>query len=94
MPTLHPIERCHRWSRKNRCDNLSHRISRTVLGAARMLTQDGAPAPDELRRRVTSPNGTTHAAIQAFEAGGLRALVVGAVHAARVRGAELSAANE
>jgi len=64
----------------------------TVLGAARMLTESDV-APDELRRRVTSPNGTTHAAIEAFEAGGFRTLVAAAIHAARVRGAELSAAN-
>ena len=65
----------------------------TVLGAARMLTEADVDAT-ELRRRVTSPNGTTQAAIEAFEAGGLRALVADAIHAARVRGAELSAANE
>ena len=65
----------------------------TVLGAARMLTESDVDAT-ELRRRVTSPNGTTQAAIEAFEAGGLRALVADAIHAARVRGAELSAANE
>ena len=65
----------------------------TVLGAARMLTESDVDAA-ELRRRVTSPNGTTQAAIEAFEAGGLRTLVADAIHAARVRGAELSAANE
>ena len=65
----------------------------TVLGAARMLTESGVEAA-ELRRRVTSPNGTTQAAIEAFEAGGLRTLVAVAIHAARVRGAELSAAND
>jgi pyrroline-5-carboxylate reductase len=65
----------------------------TVLGAARMLTESSVDAA-ELRRRVTSPNGTTQAAIEAFEAGGLRELVADAIHAARVRGAELSAANE
>ena len=65
----------------------------TVLGAARMLTESDVDAA-ELRRRVTSPNGTTQAAIEAFEAGGLRALVADAIHAARVRGAELSTANE
>ena len=64
----------------------------TVLGAARMLTESDL-TPDELRRRVTSPNGTTHAAIETFEAGGFRILVAAAIHAARVRGAELSAAN-
>lgn len=65
----------------------------TVLGAARMLTESNVDAA-ELRRRVTSPNGTTQAAIEAFEAGGLRELVNAAIHAARVRGAELSAAND
>ena len=65
----------------------------TVLGAARMLTESGVDAA-ELRRRVTSPNGTTQAAIEHFEAGGFRTLVAGAIHAARVRGAELSAAND
>jgi pyrroline-5-carboxylate reductase len=65
----------------------------TVLGAARMLTESDVDAA-ELRRRVTSPNGTTQAAIEAFEAGGFRELVAAAIHAARVRGAELSAAND
>jgi pyrroline-5-carboxylate reductase len=65
----------------------------TILGAARMLTEGNEPA-DELRRRVTSPGGTTHAAVEAFEAGGLRELVARAVHAARVRGAELAAEND
>ena len=65
----------------------------TVLGAARMLTESDVDAA-ELRRRVTSPNGTTQAAIEAFEAGGLRALVASAIHAARTRGQALSAAND
>ena len=65
----------------------------TVLGAARMLTESDVEAA-ELRRRVTSPNGTTQAALETFEAGGFRALVAAAIHAARVRGAELSAAND
>ena len=65
----------------------------TVLGAARMLTESDVEAA-ELRRRVTSPHGTTQAAIETFEAGGLRTLVASAIHAARVRGSELSAAND
>ncbi|HET8818202.1 MAG TPA: pyrroline-5-carboxylate reductase [Xanthomonadaceae bacterium] len=65
----------------------------TLLGASRMLVEGDADAR-ELRRRVTSPNGTTHAAIQAFEAGGFRELVRRAVHAARERGRELAAAND
>ncbi|MDO5609649.1 MAG: pyrroline-5-carboxylate reductase [Pseudomonadota bacterium] len=65
----------------------------TLLGAARMLSHDDTPAA-ELRRRVTSPNGTTQAAIEQFEADGFRDIVRRAIHAARVRGAELSAAND
>lgn len=65
----------------------------TLLGAARMLSHDDTPAA-ELRRRVTSPNGTTQAAIEQFEADGFRHIVRRAIHAARVRGAELSAAND
>ena len=65
----------------------------TLLGAARMLVESGTDAR-ELRRRVTSPGGTTQAAIEAFEAGGFRALVAGAVHAARVRGRALSEGND
>ena len=68
-------------------------VLQTVLGAARMLTESGE-TPAELRRRVTSPNGTTQAAIETFQAGGFETLVARAVHAATVRGGELSAAND
>jgi len=46
----------------------------------------------ELRRRVTSPNGTTEAAIKTFQAGGFAALVENALTAAATRSVEL--ANE
>ncbi|KLI98845.1 pyrroline-5-carboxylate reductase [Luteimonas sp. FCS-9] len=68
-------------------------VLQTVLGAARMLVE-GDEAPEALRRRVTSPGGTTQAAIETFEAGGLRALVAEAIASAARRGAELSAAND
>jgi pyrroline-5-carboxylate reductase len=68
-------------------------VLQTVLGAARMLTESGE-APAELRRRVTSPNGTTQAAIEAFQAGGFQSLVDAALAAAARRGGELSAAND
>ncbi|WP_019399611.1 pyrroline-5-carboxylate reductase [Pseudoxanthomonas sp. GW2] len=64
-------------------------VVHTLLGAARMLAETGEPA-DELRRRVTSPGGTTQAAIERFQADGFEALVARAIHAARVRGAELA----
>jgi pyrroline-5-carboxylate reductase len=67
-------------------------VLQTILGAARMLTESGEP-PAELRRRVTSPGGTTQAAVETFEAGGFRALVAQAIANATERGRQLSAAN-
>lgn len=68
-------------------------VVQTLLGAARMLAESGEAA-GELRRRVTSPGGTTQAAIETFQGGGFEALVADAIHAARIRGAQLSAAND
>lgn len=68
-------------------------VLETVLGAARMLTESGED-PAELRRRVTSPGGTTQAAIETFEAGGFRELVASAIRNATERGRQLSAAND
>jgi len=65
----------------------------TLLGAARMLVESGE-SPRGLRERVTSPNGTTQAALDSFERDGFRDIVGRAIHAARVRGAELSAMND
>lgn len=68
-------------------------VQETILGAARMLTEAGED-PAELRRRVTSPGGTTQAAVETFEAGGFRALVAQAIGNATERGRQLSAAND
>ncbi len=68
-------------------------VSQTILGGARMLTEDGATAA-ELRRRVTSPDGTTQAALEVFDAGGFNALVGRAIQAANARGREISATND
>ena len=64
--------------------------AQTCLGAGRMLREDGA-APAELRRSVTSPNGTTQAALDSFAADGFAQIVARAVAAAQRRGGELSA---
>jgi pyrroline-5-carboxylate reductase len=64
--------------------------TQTCLGAGRMLRDDGE-APAALRQRVTSPNGTTQAALESFAASGLREAVARAVAAATQRGVELSA---
>ncbi|HNR91396.1 MAG TPA: pyrroline-5-carboxylate reductase [Dokdonella sp.] len=61
----------------------------TGVGATRMAAEDGEP-PGRLRERVTSPGGTTQAALDAFAAGGLRDLVASAIGAAIRRGRELS----
>ena len=63
-------------------------VVQTVLGAATMAAQPGADAAT-LRQQVTSPNGTTAAALAAFEAGGFRDLVLRAMTAARDRGEQL-----
>lgn len=68
-------------------------VQQTLLGAATMLTRLDEPA-DVLRARVTSPGGTTQAAIETFEAGGFRELVARAIAAATERGRQLSAAND
>ena len=68
-------------------------VVQTILGAGRMLTEAGE-APAELRRRVTSPNGTTQAAIETFQSGGLETLTAQAINAAARRARELSAAND
>ncbi|KAJ3269937.1 hypothetical protein HDV01_000783 [Terramyces sp. JEL0728] len=62
--------------------------AQTCLGAGQMLTTS-ADSPSELRRKVTSPNGTTQAAIESFEANGFRDIVAKAVKAASDRGDEL-----
>ncbi len=61
----------------------------TGLGAARMALENDVDLV-ELRRRVTSPGGTTQAAVEHFEAAGLRALVEGAMQAANDRAEEMA----
>ena len=61
----------------------------TIRGAAEMLDGQDTP-PSELRRRVTSPGGTTQAAIETFDAHGTPAAIRAAVTAARDRGRELA----
>ncbi len=61
----------------------------TALGSALMASGSELVA-GELRRRVTSPGGTTEAAIKAFQAGGFEQLVETALSAADHRAAELA----
>jgi pyrroline-5-carboxylate reductase len=60
----------------------------TLYGAATYLKNSGLPAA-ELRKNVTSPGGTTAAAIAEFENGGLTELIERGVKAALNRAREL-----
>jgi pyrroline-5-carboxylate reductase len=60
----------------------------TALGAARMALESDV-GPDVLRQRVTSPGGTTHAAIESFKANGIDRLVLSAMTAACERAAQM-----
>ena len=61
----------------------------TALGAARMA-MESQEAPGELRRRVTSPGGSTEQAVGVLEEAGLRDDFQRALTAARDRAAELA----
>jgi len=61
----------------------------TAHGAGVMVAESGVDA-SELRHRVTSPGGTTQAALETLHAGGFERLVADAVEAAARRGRELS----
>ncbi|MBL8881291.1 MAG: hypothetical protein JNG88_19475 [Phycisphaerales bacterium] len=63
----------------------------TALGAARLVIETKAE-PGRLRAAVTSPGGTTAAALRVFEAAKLDAIVRQALAAARDRSAELGRA--
>jgi pyrroline-5-carboxylate reductase len=64
-------------------------IIQTMLGSAKML-RDTGKHPVELREMVTSPGGTTIAAIRHLEEAGVRAAFLNAIDAARIRSAELA----
>ena len=63
-------------------------VGQTLLGAATLLMQSEA-GPAELRQRVTSPGGTTEAALARLDARHVANSVMEAVEAARDRSVEL-----
>jgi pyrroline-5-carboxylate reductase len=60
-----------------------------LAGTAGLLTEGGL-APIELRRRVTSPAGTTAAGLAQLERDGVRSAIIDAVQVALERANELS----
>ncbi|GAB3713128.1 pyrroline-5-carboxylate reductase [Mariniluteicoccus flavus] len=69
-------------------DTSSELVVQTMLGSAKLLSESGEH-PTVLRERVTSPGGTTAAAVRALENNGVRAAFMEAMEAARDRSAEL-----
>lgn len=61
----------------------------TMLGAAKMALRS-EDAPSELRRKVTSPNGTTQAAIESMQANDISRQIVEAMQACADRSQALS----
>lgn len=74
-------------------DAATELIVQTMLGTAKMLRDTGMH-PVEVREMVTSPGGTTIAAIRELEQAGVRAAFLNAIDAARKRSAELSKGKE
>jgi pyrroline-5-carboxylate reductase len=68
-------------------------VVQTMLGTAHQLRDQGMH-PVELRESVTSPGGTTIAAIRELEQAGVRAAFLNAIQAAMHRAQELASAHE
>jgi pyrroline-5-carboxylate reductase len=67
----------------------AYRLAVATFEGASALAASAAEPPEVLRARVTSKGGTTHAAISAMEASGMKPAFVQAMQAAFVRAAEL-----
>ena len=70
-------------------DTATLMTQQTALGAATMALESDVDLV-ELRRRVTSPAGTTERAVQSFEDSGLRDIVSKAMAAAEARAVEMA----
>ena len=68
-------------------------VVQTMLGTAKQL-RDERMHPVELREMVTSPGGTTIAAIRELESAGVRAAFLNAIQAAMTRARELEAGRD
>ncbi|HET9304095.1 MAG TPA: pyrroline-5-carboxylate reductase [Propionibacteriaceae bacterium] len=72
-------------------DTATELVVQTMLGSAKLLRETGEH-PTVLRERVTSPGGTTAAAVRELEDHKVRAAFLRAMEAARDRSRELAAA--
>ncbi len=64
-------------------------VIQTLRGAVKLLEASGE-SPRDLRRKVTSPGGTTEAAIEIFESRDVKTTVIEAIAAATKRARDLS----
>jgi pyrroline-5-carboxylate reductase len=67
-------------------------VAQTLFGASKLLVESGEPA-SALRAKVTSPGGTTEAAVSVFNERGFEEIVVAAVSSAFNRAKELGGAR-
>lgn len=66
-------------------------VNKTFLGSGLLLNSSSKdPEPEKLRKAVTSPNGTTHAAISSLENNGFLEIINQAIQAANQRSKELA----
>jgi pyrroline-5-carboxylate reductase len=72
-------------------DTATELVVQTMLGSAKLLRETGEH-PTVLRERVTSPGGTTAAAVRVLEDHKVRAAFLGAIEAARDRSRDLASA--
>ncbi len=67
----------------------ARQLAQATFAGAAALAMHSSLSPTALREQVTSKGGTTHAAITALDAAGVKAAFVAALHAAQRRAAEL-----
>jgi len=70
-------------------DDAARRLAVQTLVGSAALVASSSDSPETLRRNVTSPGGTTQAALAVFEAHGVKAAIVEAILAACDRAREL-----
>lgn len=73
-------------------DDARNLVERTFAGATALLSESDAE-PSELRRRVTSPKGTTERAVAVLDSAQLADVYEAAARAALARAAEIAAEN-